>query len=74
MVIIVVGFGGTAPWYLQCGSDSLEAPSARETVQQTALRQGARRPEQDAGWCSAGRQGTAGEGMAWGAGQMDGCS
>lgn len=66
MVIIVVGFGGTAHRYLKCGFDSLEARSALEIVQQISLRQGAHRPEQDADLCSAGRQGTAGEGMAWG--------
>lgn len=53
---------------------TLEARSALEIVQQISLRKGTHRTEQDAGWCSAGRQGTTGEGMAWWAGQMDGCS
>lgn len=62
----VVGCSGTVPWYLKCGFDSLKVRSALERVQQISLKQGAHRPDQNAGWHTAGRQGEAEEGMAWG--------
>lgn len=66
MVIIVLGvsvepFPGT--W---CGFDSLEARSALEVVWPTSQRQRAHRPDYNAGWSTAGRQGKAGEGIVWG--------